>query len=152
MQESELSEIIPLTCTSWSFHCGAVGSAAVSVEHWDLSFILAQHSGLRTQHCCGNCSLDLIPDLGTPYATVWQKKKKKKKRYIWYAPRLSGASTLFSFTLKPLGVHSWGCYSGWWLDGCSMLPRPRRQLVQMSSPWGHFPYDTNSECSSLQNH
>ena len=41
----------------------------------------AQHSGLRIWccHSCGvgcNCSLDLIPDLETPYAKRWPKKKK----------------------------------------------------------------------------
>ena len=42
----------------------------------------AQHSGLRIQHgrTCDlgrNYGLDLIPCLGTPYATGWPKKFKK---------------------------------------------------------------------------
>ena len=42
----------------------------------------AWHSVLRIRHChsCGlgyNCSWDLIPGPGTPYA-VWRPKKKKK--------------------------------------------------------------------------
>ena len=42
----------------------------------------AQHSGLRIWRChsCGivcNCGLDLIPVLGTPYATGWPKRKKE---------------------------------------------------------------------------
>ena len=43
------------------------------------------HSGLRIQHCCGygvghNCGSDLIPVLGTQYATGRPKKKKRKKK------------------------------------------------------------------------
>ena len=44
---------------------------------------LAWHSGLRIWHChnCGvdyNCSSDLIPGPGTPYAMGQLKKKEKK--------------------------------------------------------------------------
>ena len=43
---------------------------------------LALHSGLRIWHYCScsirrNCSSDLIPDPGTPYAKGQTKKKKK---------------------------------------------------------------------------
>ena len=48
----------------------------------------SQQSDLRIQHCstCGiglNCSLDLIPGPGTPYAQGW-KKRKKNKRIMWW--------------------------------------------------------------------
>ena len=61
-----------------SSHCGTTG-LAVSLEHWVTGLILAQHSGLRIQccHTCEvgcNCSSDLIPDLGSPYAMGWPKK------------------------------------------------------------------------------
>ena len=41
----------------------------------------AWHSGLRIPHCHRygldhNCSSDLIPGLGTPYAMGWPKKEK----------------------------------------------------------------------------
>ena len=48
---------------------------------------LAQHSGLRTQHCC-SCSLGhtcrscLIPGLGTSYALGQRKKKKKGNKWL----------------------------------------------------------------------
>ena len=46
---------------------------------------LAQHSGLRIQHChsCGlgcDCSLDLIPGLGPPYAMGRPKMKNKTNK------------------------------------------------------------------------
>ena len=46
---------------------------------------LARHSGLRIWHCHGcsvdsNCSLELIPGPGTPYALGWPKKEKKGRR------------------------------------------------------------------------
>ena len=48
---------------------------------------LAWYSGLRTWHCynCGifhNCSMDLIPGPGTPYAMGWTKKEKKREYII----------------------------------------------------------------------
>ena len=44
----------------------------------------AQRSGLRILHCCScslglDCSSDLTPGPGTPYAWWWPKKKKKRK-------------------------------------------------------------------------
>ena len=46
---------------------------------------LVWHGGLRISccHTCGvglNCSSDLIPDLGTPYATGQPKEGEKKKK------------------------------------------------------------------------
>ena len=45
----------------------------------------AQHSGLRIWRCCSlglgrDCSSDLIPGPGTPYAAGWPNMKKIKKR------------------------------------------------------------------------
>ena len=45
----------------------------------------AWHRGVRSQGCCscglgGNCSSDLIPRLGAPYAVGQSKKEKKKKK------------------------------------------------------------------------
>lgn len=45
----------------------------------------AQHSGFSIWccHSCslgGSCSLNLIPGLGTPYATWWPKKKEERER------------------------------------------------------------------------
>ena len=44
----------------------------------------ACHSGLQMWHCCSydlgrDCSSDLIPGQGTPYAAGWPKMKEKKK-------------------------------------------------------------------------
>ena len=44
-----------------------------------------QQNRLRIRHChsCGvghNYGLDLMPGLGTPYATGWPKKREKKKK------------------------------------------------------------------------
>ena len=52
---------------------------AVSLQGQDTSSTLAPHNGLRIQHCCScsighNCSLDLNPGLGTPYAAGQPKK------------------------------------------------------------------------------
>ena len=49
----------------------------------------AQHSELRIWHCCScsigcNCSSDLIPSPGTPYAVGQPKKEKKKEP--WMSP------------------------------------------------------------------
>ena len=56
---------------------GAVGWVA-SLENQDIVSIPCQHSGLRIQcsRSCGldpSCSWDLIPGLGTPYATGYHK-------------------------------------------------------------------------------
>ena len=48
---------------------------------------LAQHSGLRIWHCrgCGhNCSSDLIPGLGTPYAVGHLPKNKTKQKLLLF--------------------------------------------------------------------
>ena len=56
--------------------------SVVSWESWDAALSPARHSGLRIGHsrrsCSlgGTCGLDLIPGLGTPYATGRPKKKK----------------------------------------------------------------------------
>ena len=65
--------------------CGTVGSVA-SPECCGTGCIPGGHSRLRIRccHSCSvgcNCSLDLIPGLGTPYAMGSQKKKKKKNRF-----------------------------------------------------------------------
>ena len=88
------------TCSSWSSHCGPgvknlITAAQVAAEGQVQS--LARHSELKIRHC-RSYSLDLIPDLGTPYAVGWPKKKenndnnkayfKKKKKKdgtnFWY--------------------------------------------------------------------
>ena len=75
----------------WSSRCGATGWAA-SWACWTQVRSLARHSGLRIPHCCScglgpNCGLDLIPGLGTPYATGWPKKKRQKKDRMKYKVR-----------------------------------------------------------------
>ena len=62
----------------------------LSWEHWDTGLIPgpAQYdkkSALPHCHSCGlgsNCSLDLTPGLGTPYAMGHPKKKKKMLNLI----------------------------------------------------------------------
>ena len=66
--------------------CGTMG-LAVSLQSWDAVSIPSWHSGLRIWGChsCGigcNCSSDLIPSLGTPYAMDSQKRKKKFKTLL----------------------------------------------------------------------
>ena len=55
----------------WDLKC--LGSAGMQVQ------FLAWHSGLRIR-CCRNCSLDLSPGPGNPYATGQPKKKRRKKK------------------------------------------------------------------------
>ena len=69
---------------SWSSHCGkgdwqCLGSAGTQVHS------PAQHSGLRIRccHSCDldhNCSSDLIPDTGTPYAVGSQRRKREGRK------------------------------------------------------------------------
>lgn len=59
----------------WSSHCGARGSAAS--RHSEFKRIWCCLS-CRIDPNCGNCSSDLIPGVGTPYADSQKKKKKKK--------------------------------------------------------------------------
>ena len=88
-----------------SSHCGAMGLAA-SLERWFTGLSLAQHSGLRIQHC-HNCSSDLIPGLGTQHAVGWPQTKKKEKRWI-----LAECSKYFKMRL-------------WFTDsGINVIPRP----------------------------
>ena len=59
-------------------HLGSIGTLVGS---------RAQHSGLRIQCCCSgslghDCSSDLIPDPGTPYARGWPKKKTEKPKKL----------------------------------------------------------------------
>ena len=57
-----------------------LGSTGIQVQ------FPAQHSGFRIR-CCHSCSfgrscgLDLIPGLGTPYATSSQTRKKKERKH-----------------------------------------------------------------------
>ena len=56
-----------------------------SWEPWDTGSIPSLAQRWRTQ-CCYSCSLgldcssDLIPGWGTPYATEWPKRRKRKKK------------------------------------------------------------------------
>ena len=65
---------------SWNSCCGTMGWMA-SVECWDAGLIpslalwIKDPVLLQQQHRC-NCSLDLIPGLGTPYVN-WRPIKKK---------------------------------------------------------------------------
>lgn len=61
----------------WSSHCGARGSAAS--RHSEFKRIWCCLS-CRIDPNCGNCSSDLIPGVGTPYADSQKKKKKKKNQ------------------------------------------------------------------------
>ena len=60
--------------------CSGIGGVLGALQHRFDS--RPQHSGLRILICrsCGlggDCSLDLIPGLGTPYDTGWPEKGKK---------------------------------------------------------------------------
>ena len=73
----------PLEFLLW--HSGFSSVSAALGRRLDLQ---AQHSGLRIWHCHSssigrNCRLNLIPGLGTPYATGQPKKKKKNCDPIW---------------------------------------------------------------------
>ena len=65
-------------CLLWHKGIGGVSGAL------GCGFNPRPDSGLKIQHCYGcilgrDCSLDLIPSLGTPSATGSQKKKKKNQ-------------------------------------------------------------------------
>ena len=73
------------------------GYGVLAVMQWDLQRLCSAggrlnpslHSGLKIWHChsCGihcNCSSDLIPGLGTLYATGQPKKGGKKKNNYGY--------------------------------------------------------------------
>ena len=71
---------------SWSSPHGTTRST--SVQCWDAGSIpgslASQHSGLRVQHCHSchvgcNCSSDLIPGPGIPYAAERQKKRERER-------------------------------------------------------------------------
>ena len=69
----------------------------------------AQHSGLRSLHCCSyslgcDCSSDLIPGPEAPYATGWLKMEKRERERkihlqfftVMYKENISETLTLLS--------------------------------------------------------
>ena len=76
----------------WSFCCGAVGLVA-SWERWNAGSIPGLAQWVKDLTCCScslghNCSSDLIPGPGTPYASGQPKKKEEKKRRWVELPRM----------------------------------------------------------------
>ena len=64
--------------------CGPMGSLHLGSTGMHVQS-LAQHGGFRIWHCrsCSislNCSLNLIPGPGTPYAVGWSKTKKERRK------------------------------------------------------------------------
>ena len=58
-----------------SSRCGTTGSA-MSLEHQDAGLIPTQQ---RIWCCHSNCSSDLVPGAGTPYAMEDKNEEKKEK-------------------------------------------------------------------------
>lgn len=106
----------------WSSCCGTVGLLA-SLQHQDTSSIPGPVRRVKGASPGCSCVLDLIPCLGTPYATGWPKKFKK---IIFSHSVYMGVSEEFKWTLdasqrRGREVQEWQDASGseWaqWLYG-----------------------------------
>ena len=83
MKVQENSRDAAIKTVSWHFYCGETGLAA-SLQHWNPGLITSPQSKSRIWHCHSfwGKAQNLIPNLGTPYASGRPKKKKKKKKKL----------------------------------------------------------------------